>query len=236
MWVRRNYATLSPFWGVVFPALVPSFGWVVLPRLNRGPNMFSLRESYYVYKVRTSHDEQAFARLYDEYVKSIYRFVYSKISSKEQAEDVTSETFLRFWNAIQRGEEIRHVRGMLYRIARHLIIDVYRRRQTASIVGPVTFQEDETSTDTEALLSDAGKASRAMEAQADVALLMEQVGQLKEDYQDVLMLRLVEDLSFQDIAEALGKQAGAVRVLYHRALKSLQRLQDGSGSDSPPIS
>lgn len=189
--------------------------------------MFSLRESYYVYRVRTSHDEQAFARLYDEYVESIYRFIYSKLSSKEQAEDMTSETFLRFWQMIQRGEEVHHVRGMLYRVARNLVIDVYRRRQTASMVGPVTFQEDETSSDSEpSLLSDAGRGSRAMEAQTDVALLMDQINQLKEDYQDVLTLRLMEDLSFQDIAEALGKEAGTVRVLYHRALKALQRLQD----------
>ena len=186
--------------------------------------MLSLRESYYVYRMRTSHDEQAFARLYDEYIVSIYRFIYSKISSKEQAEDVASETFMRLWQMIQRGEEVHHVRGMLYRIARNLIIDTYRRRQSASIVGPVTFQEGETSTDTEAQLSDAGKGSRVIEARADVALLMDQIAQLKEDYQDVLTLRLMEDLPFQDIAEALGKEVGAVRVLFHRAVKALQRL------------
>lgn len=195
--------------------------------------MLSLRESYYVYRVRTSHDEQAFARLYDEYVESIYRFVYSKLSSREQAEDVTSDTFLRFWKMIQQGEEVRHVRGMLYRVARNLVIDVYRRRQTASMVGPVTFQEDETSSDSESSLSDVGKGSRAMEAQADVALLMDKIAQLKEDYQDVLTLRLMEDLSFQDIAEALGKETGTVRVLFHRALKALQRLQDEPKPPSP---
>lgn len=195
--------------------------------------MFSLRESYYVYKLRTAHDEQAFARLYDEYVESIYRFVYSKLSAKEQAEDVTSDVFLRFWQAVQKGEEIRHVRGILYRIARNLIIDVYRRRQTASIVGPVTFQEDETSTDDEAYLSDAGRGSRAIEAETDVALLLDQMRQLKEDYQDVLTLRLIEDLSYQDIAEALGKEEGTVRVLYHRALKALQRLQAAPPSTTP---
>lgn len=196
--------------------------------------MFFLRESYYVYKLRTAHDEQAFARLYDAYVEAIYRFVYGKLSSKEQAEDVTSEVFLRFWQSIQRGEDVRHVRGLLYRIARNLIIDVYRRRQTAAIVGPVTFQGDEASTEDEGSISDAGRGSRAIEAQADVTLLLDQMRQLKEDYQDVLTLRLIEDLPFQDIAEALGKEEGTVRVLYHRALKALQRLQVPPTPDTLP--
>ncbi len=189
--------------------------------------MFSLLESYYAYRVRASRDEQAFAQIYDAYVEAIYRFVYVKLSSREQAEEVTSETFLRLWQALQRGEEIRHVRGMLYRIARHLVIDEYRRRHAAAEGGSVTFSSPDPASDSEGTISDAGRGSRAIEAQADLALVLTQIAQLKEDYQDVLTLRLIDDLSFQDIAEALGKEAGTVRVLYHRAFKALQRLQAG---------
>ncbi len=189
--------------------------------------MFSLLESYYAYRVRASRDEQAFAQIYDAYVEAIYRFIHVKLSSREQAEEVTSETFLRLWQALQRGEEIRHVRGMLYRIARHLVIDEYRRRHAATEGGSVTFPSPDSATDDEGTLSDAGKGSKAIEAQADFALVLGQIAQLKEDYQDVLTLRLIDDLSFQDIAEALGKETGTVRVLYHRAFKALQRLQKG---------
>ena len=186
--------------------------------------MFSFLESYYAYRARAARDEQAFARLYDAYVEAIYRFIYVKISSKDRAEELASEVFLRFWQALQTGEEVRHVRGLLYRIARNLVIDEYRRRHAAAGQA-VTLSEADPSSDDEALLSDAGQASRAIEAQADVALLLGQIAQLKDDYQDVLTLRLIEDLPFQDIAIALGKESGTVRVLYHRALKALQRLQ-----------
>lgn len=190
--------------------------------------MFSLLESYHVFRVRSAHDEQAFARLYDAYVEAIYRFIYVKLSSKEQAEEVTSEVFLRLWQALQRGQEVRHVRGLLYKIARNLIIDVYRKRGSTPITASVTFSEEETSSDSETL-SDRGTGSRQIEAKADLALVLEQVAQLKDDYQDVLTLRLMDNLSFQDIAEILGKEAGAVRVLYHRALKALLRQQQEKG-------
>lgn len=188
--------------------------------------MFSLLESYHVYRVRSAQDEQAFARLYDTYVEAIYRFVYVKLSSKEQAEDVTAEVFLKLWQALQQGKEVRHVRGLLYKIARNSIIDVYRKRGSTPDTSSVTFSEDDTSSDTEAL-SDRGIGSRGIEAKADLALVLEQIAQLKDDYQDVLTLRLMEDLSFQDIAEILGKETGAVRVLYHRALKALLRRRQG---------
>ena len=198
--------------------------------------MFSLLESYRVYRVRSARDEQAFAHIYDAYVQAIYRFIYVKISSKEQAEDITAETFLRLWQALQKGEEVRHVRGMLYRIARNLVIDAYRRRGASPDLLAVTLSEDETSSDNEAL-SDRGKASRTIEARADLALLLQQIGQLKDDYQDVLTLRLIDDLSFQDIADILGKESGTVRVLYHRALKALHRLQSQDvAADTDPES
>lgn len=204
--------------------LVPSFvfPWV-FDRLAIA-NMFSLLESYHVFRVRSAQDEQAFARLYDAYVEAIYRFVYVKLSSKEQAEEVTSEVFLRLWQALKHGQEVRHVRGLLYKIARNLIIDVYRKRGASPQTTSVTFSEEDTSSDNETL-SDRGAGSRNIEAKADLALVLEQVAQLKDDYQDVLTLRLMDDLSFQDIAEILGKEAGAVRVLYHRALKALLRQQ-----------
>ncbi len=187
--------------------------------------MFSLVESYHVYRVKAAHDERAFARLYDAYVEAIYRFVYLKLSSKEQAEDVTAETFLRFWQALKRGDEVRHIRGLLYKIARNLVIDTYRRDGALPTIERVTFEDTHTSSLSDAS-SDRGRGARLIEAQADLELLFQQIRQLKEDYQDVLTLRLLDDLSFRDIADVLGKESGTVRVLYHRAMKALQRLQN----------
>jgi RNA polymerase sigma-70 factor (ECF subfamily) len=188
--------------------------------------MNQLIDQYLLYRIRSARDPESFGRLYDRYVSALYRFVFLKVSSREQAEDIVSDTFLRFWEQVQKEGEIRHVRGLLYQIARNLVIDLYRKREGTplSYEGLVTFPEAEPSTESEALQSDQFRQRRVIEAQADLAIIRQKMAQLKEDFQDVLMLRWFDDLSFADIGEVLGKETGAVRVMYHRAKKAFDRL------------
>ena len=88
--------------------------------------MTSLVDRYLLYRIRALRDPEAFARLYDKYVSQIYRFVLLKLPSKEDAEDLTSETFLKSWRYLQENREVTEFRGLLYRIARNAIVDWYR--------------------------------------------------------------------------------------------------------------
>jgi len=56
------------------------------------------REKLLVHKVQEKKDNEAFGELYDLYIEKIYRFVFIKLSNKEEAEDITSEVFLKTWN------------------------------------------------------------------------------------------------------------------------------------------
>ena len=193
--------------------------------------MSSLVDSYLVFRVRTEGDRAAFARLYDRHVKALYRFVYAKLSSREAAEDLVSDVFLEFWRVLsQRKEDVQSPRGFLYKIARRRVIDVYRqrkRRPTESLnAASVTVDGEPATTVSEGELSDQGKGHRTAEHQADVALLLRQIKRLKEDYQDVLLLRLIEDLSFPEIAQVLDKSHANVRVIYHRAVVLLKGFID----------
>jgi DNA-directed RNA polymerase specialized sigma24 family protein len=62
-------------------------------------------------------------------------------------------------------------------------------------------------------------------ARADLALILGRLKKLKEDYYDVLNLRLIDGLPFGVIAEILEKKTGHVRVIYHRALKALKEIE-----------
>ncbi len=193
--------------------------------------MSSLIDAYLVFRIRTEGDRTAFARLYDRHVQPLYRFILAKVSHREGAEDLVSEVFLDIWRILsQRTEEIQSIRGLLYKIARRKIIDTYRRekrRPTDSLNDPVvTDGEGLTTTVGEKELSDEGRGHAQTESRAEIALLLRHMKKLKEDYQDVLLLRLVEELSFPEIAQALDKTHGNVRVIYHRALALLQTFTD----------
>lgn len=174
----------------------------------------SLHEKLLLFRIRLQRDPQAFGRLYDLYVSRIYRFVYFKIPSVEDAQDITSETFLRFWNQVQDGAAVSHVGAYLYRIARNLVADHYRTRQDAlSIEAP----------EMERLLMDA-KGLIKIEESFDMAKVLAALRLLKDEYREAIILRYVDELTTAEIAEALGKTPGNVRVLLHRALETLRTL------------
>lgn len=179
-------------------------------------------DRFYLYRIRTQRDAEAFGCLYDRYVAQIFRFVYLKLPSREVAEDVTSETFLKFWQHIVANNDVRHIRALLYTTAKNLVVDYYRKQESGVSLEVVTFSDDGTSTVDERPLSDRNRQRDLMEAKADLSIILEKISRLKEDFKDVLTLRLVDGLGFGDIARILDKTPGHVRVIYHRAMKALE--------------
>lgn len=187
------------------------------------PSMANLIDRYYLFRLRTRRDPEAFAKLYDRYVEAIYRFSILKLPTAEDAQDVTAETFTRAWQYVCEHKEITNIRALLYRIARNLIADKYRQNEPALSLDSVTISTDETSYITHAReLGDDSRGKALVEARADLALVVQKLEILKEDYRDVLTLRLIDGLPFDVIGEILEKKPGHVRVIYHRALKAIK--------------
>ncbi len=188
--------------------------------------MHKLIDSYLLFRLKVKRDPEAFARIYDRYVEAVYRFAFLKLPTKEEAQDVTAETFTRAWQYICENHPISNMRALLYRITRNLIADHYRRGspKTVSLDEAVTFQLENASSVYVSQENDAGQGRKLIEARADLALLLRKLERLKEDFRDVLTLRLIDDLPFQDIANILEKKTGHIRVIYHRAVKALKDL------------
>src|SRR3990167_3587779 len=94
----------------------------------------NLREKLLLLRLRKK-DPEAFAQLYDLYVTPIYRFIYFKVPTIQDTEDLTSEVFLKAWQYItDREEAIENLRSLLYKIARNLVVDFYRRRTQTELV------------------------------------------------------------------------------------------------------
>jgi len=162
-------------------------------------------------------DAEAFEQIYNSYVSKMFRFAFLKIGDKETAEDIASETFMKFWFYAQKnrinGET---AEPMLYKIARNLIIDFYRKKEL------VTTYIDEDIMDTVPDVK-SDFLSRMIN-QEEVEEMMLVLKELKDEYQEIIILRFVEEMSIEEVVEITGKSSGSVRVLSHRALKSLERV------------
>lgn len=176
----------------------------------------SLEEKTLLYKVQTEQSADAFAVLYDRHAKSIYRFVYFKLSHQQEAEDVTGNIFLKCWQYLMsvKGKEIRNFKSLLYTIARHEVIDVYRERA----------KRKECSVHSIGDVSDGGNTKARFEVNEDVGRLLVAIKKLKQEYQEVVLFRYVEEFSIPEIALIMGKNQINVRVTLHRALKKLQEF------------
>lgn len=160
----------------------------------------------------------AFRRLFDWLARPVAGYL--RGAGVEDPDGSANEVFLRVFGAIDRfdgGEE--RFRSWVFSIAHNLVIDERRRRS----------RRPSTST--------LGAGSEPSVEGADEAVLVALgddrvralLGRLAPDQRDVVLLRIVADMSIEDTANALGKSRGAVKALQHRALAALRR----SGAVSP---
>ncbi len=164
-------------------------------------------------------DQATLGQIYDAYYERIYHYIYHRLGDASLAEDMAGEVFLRMLESI-RGERAWHssLTGWLYRIAHNLVIDHYRRRG----------RRDETGLD-ERLIADerTGVPKVSLENLMTQQQLKAALHYLTDEQQEVVILKFVEDLSNNEIADIMGKTEGAVKALQHRALTTLRRVLEG---------
>jgi RNA polymerase sigma-70 factor (ECF subfamily) len=167
---------------------------------------------------------EAFGNLYERFAPAVFRFLYSQLDSRQDAEDLTADVFFRVWQALPRY----HQRGVpflayLFKVARNVRIDHYRR----SAIARLTNRSNQ---DDELPLTGSGPAE-LMQIRQDHQEIRKVLDSLRSDYRQVLMLRFVEEMDVEETARHMQRSPGAVRVLTHRALAALRsRLADEAGS------
>lgn len=161
-------------------------------------------------------ESSAFGLLYDEYQPAIYRFIYLKVSNREEAEDLTHHVFLSAWQHIGTFEE----QGIpfsswLYRIARNRVIDYYRTNKHTQELD--AFPEEvfaDLSHDTHESLHKKDLLQRVHTS----------LTKLPQDQHDIILFRYVQELSYDEIARIMKKNPATVRVLQHRAVAKLKKI------------
>lgn len=162
----------------------------------------------------TRHNQAAFARLYDQYVDKIYRYIYFKVGNQADAQDMTAQVFMKAWQAIGNYEWTdRPFAAWLYRIAHNLIVDGFRtRHETSSIDDMLEMEESGPSLE------------GIVEGHLTAETLRHALRHLTPDQQRVIVLRILEGYSTSEVAQMMGKAEGAVRTLQHRALLGLKNV------------
>ena len=158
-------------------------------------------------------DEPAFAELYERHVVRVYRHIYYMVGNAAEAEDLTSQTFLRAWEAIDRYQ----VRGApfvswLLRIAHNLGVSHLRSKRESSQLHDGIVDET-LRRDPESVYA----------RTAEEELVREAILRLRDEQRQVIILRFIEDLDYREVSEIIGKSVAAIRVIQHRALNALRK-------------
>ncbi len=174
-----------------------------------------LNEQVILYKIRKG-DTESFAQIFDFYSEKIYRFIYLKVATAQDAEDLTSETFLKVWQYVKEGKKVGTLQAFMYQVARNLVIDFYRKKGA-----PVESIEDG-----EITIADRSDLSleEKMTLKADMARTEEGLRKLKDAYREVIVLHYLKELSLVEVARVIEKSQGATRVLLHRGMKALKTV------------
>lgn len=160
-------------------------------------------------------ESSAFGQLYDVYQPQIYRFVYLRVGQREEAEDLTHQIFLHAWMRIKSyREEGYPFSTWLYRIARNQVIDHYRTRKVSQRI-------DE---DREDQFVSGENVTLAVDAKLRLERVIRVIRTLPGDYQDVIVMRLVDEVPIRDVAKAMQRSEGAVKLLQFRATRALREV------------
>ena len=159
-------------------------------------------------------DSKAFDMLYNTYFTPLYRYVYVRLKTREDAEDVVQDTFLKAYQALPRYEHTRDsMLPYLFTIARNLLINHTKKKRPDALPG-----EDLDRHPGEEKTSD---MAEWRELQEELLVAMEV---LSETEREVIELRFFGEQTYAEIAEVLDKREDAIRQHVARAMKKMKQV------------
>jgi RNA polymerase sigma-70 factor (ECF subfamily) len=154
----------------------------------------------------------ALEHAYSRYVVPIYRFLYSRLGNQEEAEDLTSDVFLKAVRQLEPSRDDASVQAWLYQVARTTLADHWRRRNRAP-EAPLGYLD----------VPEASPPTTPPD-QATTQLALWLLDQLPDRYRDVLTLRFLKGYSIKETAREMGITENHAKVLQFRAVQKAATL------------
>ncbi len=154
-------------------------------------------------------DQSSLVQVYQEHVGPVFRFLYSRVGNREDAEDMASQVFLKAVRHLDLTRDTLTIRSWLFQLARTAMADYWREyykapRISLRLIGDISGPDEEE--------PEVNPGARA-------ETLRQVLEQLPDHYRRVLTLRFLEALSIKETAAEMGLTEGNVKVLQLRALR-----------------
>lgn len=165
--------------------------------------------------------QKYFLEVYEKSSNAIFRFCYFRTGDREKAKDLMQETFMKAWVKMTENKiQFENFNAYLYRIAKNLIVDDIRKKKESSLEAMMEkgFQKGEDNEEEMKIKIEAEKAINA-------------IGQLDDDYREVITLRYIEELSIGEIAQVMKVSENLVSVRINRGLKQLNKILNKSNHE-----
>ncbi len=170
-------------------------------------------------------DKSGLREIYEAYIGYIYRIVYDILQSKENAEDVTSEFFIRLWDKAEQYKPGTGHRGYLATMARNMAIDFirkYRREELTALLQDIGDTQEEEAKSKSRLYSE-NTENEVEKNVIEEMSVQEALARLKPAERQIVSLKVLGELTFKEIAEIMEIPMGTVTWKYQNAIKKLRR-------------
>lgn len=160
--------------------------------------------------------DKQFLDAYEKYADGIYRHCYFRVYNKELAEDITQETFIKTWKYIIAGQEIKNIKAFLYKVALNLIIDHSRKKKE------VYLEDFEAKESKESLRL--SNIEEGMFKKFEFGEIIKMLDELPDRQRQVIIMRYVDDLLPNEIADILEETPNAVSVRISQSIAKLKKI------------
>jgi RNA polymerase sigma-70 factor (ECF subfamily) len=170
----------------------------------------------------------AYGKIVGRYNGRLYNFIYRFVGDRETAEDIVQETFLRAFRKRKEYRAIANFSTWLFTIAGNLAKSELRRRKRWRLFSLERDEETDTGMD---LPDESARPDRVAESTLADGQIQQAIAALPDNYRQVVLLRDVQGMSYQEISEIVDCPVGTVKSRVNRARLKLQQKLKNEGRD-----
>ena len=159
----------------------------------------------------SANEKTSFSLLVQQHHEKLYNFIYRYTRNRQDAEDLTQDTFVKAFKNFHRYDSKYAFASWLFTIGRRTVFNHYRR---ARRMEPMEFD----------IADESERPDGAAEKQDNRNSVWEAAKKLKKEYREVLVLKYIEDFSILEIANVLGKTQSNIKILLFRARNQLRKI------------